>query len=81
MTTRRISVTHDPQQITDGKSCEVIQFNGSVLLCDSPTKPASDAPAFHFPSSYRYQTLTITPPTVAWIWASEAEKTVEVVIL
>ncbi|EDV5020546.1 hypothetical protein ID80_001000 [Salmonella enterica subsp. enterica serovar Ball] len=86
MTTRKITVTDEPQKITDGSSTAVIQFTGSVSICDSTTKPSRDAPAivFHeiqFPENYRYRIVTVTPPTVAWIWASKAGRTVEVVIL
>ncbi|EAW9081244.1 hypothetical protein AABH71_001787 [Salmonella enterica] len=81
MTTRKIIVTNDPQKITDGNTTAVLQFNGSILLCDSSTKPASDAPAIHFPENYRYRIITVTPPTVAWVWTTVTGKNVEIVIL
>ncbi|ELD0488283.1 hypothetical protein QUQ58_004960 [Escherichia coli] len=57
MTTRKMLIKEEPQQVITGKETAVIQFNGSLALCDSAAKPA----AMYFPSDYRYQTITITP--------------------
>lgn len=86
MTTRKVILTNDPQKITDGNTTAVIQFNGSISLCDSSIKPSSDAPAIifreiQFPENYRYRIITVTPPTVAWVWATDTGKNVEIVIL
>ncbi|HFW2887086.1 TPA: hypothetical protein ACIBC4_002491 [Salmonella enterica subsp. enterica serovar Potsdam] len=81
MTTRKVILSNNPQQITDGNTTAIIQFNGSVALCDSTGKPDIQAPAIKFPDNYRYRVITITPPTVAWMWATDAGKNVELVIL
>ncbi|EAM6080459.1 hypothetical protein MSU25_000136 [Salmonella enterica] len=66
MATRRITVTREWQQITDGSTTAVIQFSDPIELCDSQTQPENAAAALNFPA----QTLTITPPTQAWIRAA-----------
>ncbi len=63
MATKRITVTREWQQITDGTKTAVIQFTDPVEICDNTAKPGDDAPALYFAG----QTLTITPPTQAWI--------------
>ncbi|HGA5503358.1 TPA: hypothetical protein ACISZU_000132 [Salmonella enterica subsp. enterica serovar Potsdam] len=63
MTTRQITVTRDWQQLTDGTKDEVIQFYGEIAVCNSPTKPAPDAPSLRFNN----QTLTITRDDIAWV--------------
>ncbi|EEC6275539.1 hypothetical protein GWC37_09725 [Salmonella enterica subsp. enterica serovar Braenderup] len=55
-------ITNEWVQITDGTKDEVIQFRGEIAVCNSPTKPAPDAPALIFES----QTLTITGGDIAW---------------
>ncbi|EGI13152.1 hypothetical protein ECIG_04499 [Escherichia coli M605] len=80
MTTRKMRVNEEPQRVTGGNETAVIQFNGTVALCDSAEKPATGAAAMYFSSDGRYQTLTITPPFRAWIWSAVPEKTVDVVI-
>ncbi|EDX0372082.1 hypothetical protein GTL21_002749 [Salmonella enterica] len=66
MATRRIIVTREWQQVTDGTTTVVIQFSDPIELCDDQTQPGDSAPALYFSG----QTLTITPPTRAWIRAS-----------
>ena len=80
MTTRKMLIKEEPQQLTTGKETAVIQFNGSLALCDSEEKPAAGAAAMYFPSDCRYQTITITPPFRAWIWSTVPGETVDVVI-
>ncbi|EBW6359255.1 hypothetical protein DPU24_00060 [Salmonella enterica subsp. enterica serovar Oranienburg] len=63
MATDRITITRDWQSLTDGSQTVVIQFTDPVEICDGTAKPGDDAPALYFTG----QTLTITPPTRAWI--------------
>ncbi|HAG2479037.1 TPA: hypothetical protein G8W07_004395 [Salmonella enterica] len=49
-------------QITDGAKDQVIQFRGEIAFCNSPVKPAPDAPALLFEN----QTLTITAGDIVW---------------
>ncbi|EHP1941073.1 hypothetical protein KOH99_000056 [Salmonella enterica] len=63
MTTRNLMIANEWTQITDGTKDQVIQFRGEVAICNSPTKPAPDAPALLFEN----QTLTITKGDVAWV--------------
>ncbi|ELD4017371.1 hypothetical protein QI600_003201 [Salmonella enterica] len=63
MTTRKITVTRDWQQLTDGTQDTVIQFLHTVELCRSPGRPGEDAAALRFSR----ETLTLTKPDVVWI--------------
>ncbi|EBV5082451.1 hypothetical protein DO659_03405 [Salmonella enterica subsp. enterica serovar Minnesota] len=63
MATRKIMLTRDWQQVTDGTQTVVIQIPDAFQICDSPEKPEEDAPALQF----TVKTLTITPDTVAWV--------------
>ncbi|EBP4585640.1 hypothetical protein VH79_20975 [Salmonella enterica] len=63
MATRRITATREWQQITDGHETVVIQFTDPVEICDNAVKPDIHMPALYF----KGQTLTISPPTHAWI--------------
>ena len=80
MTTRKMPVNEEPQQVTGGNETAVIQFNGTLAVCDSQEKPEPGAAAMYFSSEGRYQTLTITPPFRAWVWSAVPGKEVEVVI-
>lgn len=62
MATTEQLITNEWAQITDGTKDEVIQFRGEVAICNSPAKPAPDAPALLFEN----QTLTITAGDIAW---------------
>ncbi|EAW6539828.1 hypothetical protein FYX12_18170 [Salmonella enterica subsp. enterica] len=62
MATRNLIITNDWTQITDSTKSEVVQFRGEIAICNSPDKPAPDAPALTFES----QTLTITDGDIAW---------------
>lgn len=62
MATRNLIITNDWVQITDGTKSEVVQFRGEIAICNSPDKPAPDAPALTFEN----QTLTITDGDIAW---------------
>ncbi|EHK2734905.1 TPA: hypothetical protein ACJGX5_003833 [Salmonella enterica subsp. enterica serovar Senftenberg] len=63
MDTRKITVTQEWQQLTDGHENTFIQFEGGIELCRSATKPDKDAPALRFSNT----TLTLTPPDTVWI--------------
>ncbi|HCM1954399.1 TPA: hypothetical protein N3A08_003489 [Salmonella enterica subsp. salamae serovar 9,46:z4,z24:z39:z42] len=63
MTTRKIMLTRDWQQVTDGTQTVVVQVFDVFQICDSPEKPSEDSPALRFSG----KTLTITPPTRAWM--------------
>ncbi|HCM1914670.1 TPA: hypothetical protein N3A33_000507 [Salmonella enterica subsp. salamae serovar 28:r:e,n,z15] len=65
MATRKIMLTRDWQQVTDGTQTVVIQVFDVFQICDSQDKPGEDAPALRFSGT----TITITPPTKAWIRA------------
>lgn len=75
MTTSQM-LTHEWSQITDGTKDEVIQFRGEIAICNSPTKPAPDAPALRFDN----QTLTITRDDIAWARAASPDGCVVLVI-
>ncbi|EFB0319269.1 hypothetical protein HGH08_003897 [Salmonella enterica] len=62
MATTEKMITSEWTQITDGTKDQVIQFRGEIAVCNSPTKPATDAPALLFEN----QTLTITAGDIAW---------------
>ncbi|EGL7480387.1 hypothetical protein MOR33_005008 [Salmonella enterica] len=66
MATRKIMLTRDWQQVTDGTQTVVIQVFDVFQICDCPDKPGEDAPALRFSG----KTLTITPPTRAWVRAT-----------
>lgn len=63
MTTKNLMITNEWVQITDGTKDQVIQFRGEIAICNSPDKPAPDAPALLFEN----QTLTITAGDIAWV--------------
>ncbi|EGG3071205.1 hypothetical protein MOR33_004844 [Salmonella enterica] len=63
MATRKIMLTRDWQQVTDGTQTVVIQIPDVFQICDSQEKPAPDAPGLWF----SVETLTITPETRAWV--------------
>ncbi|EAA1523889.1 hypothetical protein BIW74_24705 [Salmonella enterica] len=69
MATREEIITRDWQQITDGKMTVCIQFNGSLECCDSQQKPADNAASFKFWTTFRYQNIAVSPPTVCWVRA------------
>ncbi|EAT6129775.1 hypothetical protein E6B73_12000 [Salmonella enterica] len=66
MTTKNLMITNEWVQITDGTKDQVIQFRGEIAICNSPAKPAPDAPALLFEN----QTLTITAGDIAWVRTS-----------
>ncbi|ELH3242192.1 hypothetical protein RO060_003355 [Salmonella enterica] len=63
MTTKNLMITNEWTQIADGSKEEVIQFNGEIAICNSPAKPAPDAPALLFEN----QTITITTGDIVWV--------------
>lgn len=63
MTTRKMTLTQEWQQVTNGADSVLIQvMSGVVYLCDSPARPEAGAPAHIF-----YDLVQISPPTRAWI--------------
>lgn len=69
-------ITNEWVQITDGTKDEVIQFRGEIAVCNSPTKPAPDAPALVFEN----QTLTIKSGDIAWVRTPSPDNQVILVI-
>lgn len=60
---RKVDISNDWIQITDGRVDEIVQFYVVVDICRSPVKPAENAPCLRYDTG----TLTITAPDIAWI--------------
>lgn len=73
MATTAKTIGRDWQQITDGTQTACIQFNGSLEFCDSPQKPPDDTASPKFWTTFCYQHMTITPPTVCWVRALDKD--------
>lgn len=66
MTTQQLTITSDWTPITDGNQTKFLELRtGTLLLHDADTKPASNAPGHNITGS-----VTISPPTKAWVKVS-----------
>ncbi|EDN4787958.1 hypothetical protein BXD50_003728 [Salmonella enterica subsp. enterica] len=77
MATRKIILTREWQQVTDGIQTETIQFPDAIEICNNPVKPGDDAPAMRFSP----QIITITPPVKAWVRYRGAFDSIPLIIL
>ncbi|EAW1044084.1 hypothetical protein AYC70_19385 [Salmonella enterica] len=77
MTTQKLALTRDWQQLTDGtKTVYLDPYSGSAGWCVSDTQPQPDAD-FHILK----MPITISPPTKVWIKSTREWKNDTVVTL
>lgn len=75
MATRRLDIGQSWQKITDGTETRFLEiYSGSVILNDSETDPGIDALGHKVQGS-----MTIYPPTVAWVRVSSGQAAVAII--
>lgn len=66
MATQQLSITTDWQKLSDGTQTKFLELkSGTIILHDAEAKPAANAPGHTISGS-----ITISPPTVAWVKVS-----------
>lgn len=75
MTTQQITITSDWTQLSDGTQTKFLELRtGSIILHDADTKPAPNAPGHFITGS-----ITISPPTKAWVKVSSGTSAVIII--
>ncbi|EAM6080458.1 hypothetical protein MSU25_000137 [Salmonella enterica] len=76
MATKRVALTRDWYQLSDGSHDVTIQFKDSVAVCRSKAKPDENMDGLNFTDTI----LTFTRPDVVWIRSYGLHRTAEIVI-
>lgn len=75
MSTRRIDIGQQWQKITDGTETRFFEvYSGSVILNDSEQQPSANDLGHKIQGS-----MTIYPPTVAWVRVSSGQSAVAII--